>query len=56
MEKEKKKKILVGMRRQIYQQIVKRQYDIFKKENKRVSIASLINDALEQVHGTKRGG
>lgn len=50
----KEKKILVGMSEQLYQQIVKEQYNVFKKENRHASIASLIRDALNKIYGNKK--
>jgi len=47
-------KHLVIMPNTLHRQIVSKQYDIFKKENKHVSVNSLINHALTQVYSSQK--
>ncbi len=48
------KKILVSMPVQLHKQIISKQYEVFKKENKHVSVAALIRTALTKVYGSQK--
>jgi len=53
-KKDSQHKHLVIMPNSLHRQIVGKQYDIFKKENKHVSVNSLINNALSQVYSNQK--
>ena len=48
------KKILVSMPVQLHKQIISKQYEVFQKENKHVSVAALIRTALTKVYGSQK--
>jgi len=54
MKQEDLKRILVCMPKTLYQHIVKAQYNVFKTEHKRISIASLVRNALEKTYVDKK--